>query len=102
MPNAFDFSASPFDCLDAEEQRVVRDHVDIAYFRADETILVLAPDIANIREKETSLTDLWWSFQQQRVARERGLPIDEKLKQLVRREFPPPARFDFRLNADLS
>ena len=39
MPNAFDFSASPFDCLDAEEQRVVRDHVDIAYFRADETIL---------------------------------------------------------------
>jgi hypothetical protein len=59
-------------------------------------------DIANIREKETSLTDLWWSFQQQRVARERRVPIDENLKQLVRREFPPPARFDFRLNADLS
>ncbi len=39
MPNAFDFSASPFDCLDADEQRVVRNSVDIAYFRADETIL---------------------------------------------------------------
>ena len=39
MPNAFDFTASPFDCLDGEEQRIVRDHVDIAYFRADETIL---------------------------------------------------------------
>jgi hypothetical protein len=39
MPNAFDFSASPFDCLDAAEQRVVRDSVDIAYFRADETLL---------------------------------------------------------------
>ncbi len=39
MPNAFDFSASPFDCLDADEQRLVRDHVDIAYVRADETIL---------------------------------------------------------------
>ena len=39
MPNAFDFSASPFDCLDADEQRLVRDSVDIAYFRADETIL---------------------------------------------------------------
>ena len=39
MPNAFDFTASPFDCLDAAEQRIVRDSVDIAYFRADETIL---------------------------------------------------------------
>ena len=39
MPNAFDFSASPFDCLDAAEQRIVRDSVDIAYFCADETLL---------------------------------------------------------------
>ena len=39
MPKAFDFSASPFDCLDAAEQRIVRDSVDIAYFRADETLL---------------------------------------------------------------
>ena len=43
MPNAFDFSASPFDCLDAAEQQIVRDSVDIAYFRHDETIL--APGI---------------------------------------------------------
>jgi CBS domain-containing protein len=39
MPNAFNFSASPFDCLDADEQQLVRDHVDIAYFRANETLL---------------------------------------------------------------
>ncbi len=39
MPNAFDFSASPFDCLDAAEQQIVRDGVDIAYFRRDATIL---------------------------------------------------------------
>ena len=39
MPNAFDFSASPFDCLDGAEQQVVRDSLDIAYFRQDETIL---------------------------------------------------------------
>ncbi|MCY7314307.1 MAG: DUF294 nucleotidyltransferase-like domain-containing protein [Rubrivivax sp.] len=39
MPSAFDFSASPFDCLDAAEQRIVRDSVDIAYFRPDETLL---------------------------------------------------------------
>ncbi len=39
MPNAFDFSASPFDCLDDDEQRLVRDAVDIAYFREGETML---------------------------------------------------------------
>jgi CBS domain-containing protein len=39
MPNAFNFTASPFDCLDTAEQQVVRDNVDIAYFRQDETIL---------------------------------------------------------------
>jgi CBS domain-containing protein len=39
MPHAFDFSSSPFDGLDSEEQRLVRDGVDIAYFREGETIL---------------------------------------------------------------
>ncbi len=39
MPNAFNFSASPFDCLDATEQQIVRDAVDVAYFGAEQTIL---------------------------------------------------------------
>jgi CBS domain-containing protein len=41
MPNAFNFSASPFDCLTPGEQRLVRDSVDIAYYREGETILDL-------------------------------------------------------------
>ncbi len=48
MPNAFDFTASPFDCLDADEQRVVRDNVDIAYFRADETILETGAEASHL------------------------------------------------------
>lgn len=39
MPNAFNFSASPFDCLSPDEQRLVRNSVDIAYFREGESIL---------------------------------------------------------------
>ncbi len=39
MPNAFDFGSSPFDCLDADEQRLVRDAVDIGYYREGETVL---------------------------------------------------------------
>jgi CBS domain-containing protein len=39
MPSAFNFAASPFDCLTAAEQALVQDQVDIAYFRAGDTIL---------------------------------------------------------------
>jgi CBS domain-containing protein len=39
MPNAFRFSASPFDCLNQDEQRLVRDSVDVAYFPEGATIL---------------------------------------------------------------
>ena len=39
MPNAFNFSASPFDCLNPDEQRLVRNSVDVVYFRQEETIL---------------------------------------------------------------
>ena len=41
MPSAFNFSASPFDCLTLEQQRLVRSSVDIAYFPQGETILAL-------------------------------------------------------------
>lgn len=39
VPNAFNFNASPFDCLDGSERQLVRDHVDIAYFREGAVIL---------------------------------------------------------------
>ena len=39
MPNAFNFSSSPFDCLNSQEQGLVKDSVDIAYFKEGETIL---------------------------------------------------------------
>jgi CBS domain-containing protein len=39
MPNAFDFSASPFDCLSPQERERVREVVDVAYFPQGRTIL---------------------------------------------------------------
>lgn len=39
MPNAFNFAASPFDCLNPDEQRLVRNSVDVVYFPEGETIL---------------------------------------------------------------
>ena len=39
MPSAFNFNASPFDCLTQAEQRLVRDSVDVAYFPDGAAIL---------------------------------------------------------------
>lgn len=39
MPNAFNFSASPFDCLSTDEQALVRSNVDIAYFQPQAVVL---------------------------------------------------------------
>jgi len=39
MPSAFPFNASPFDCLNPDEQRLVRSSVDIAYFPQGAVVL---------------------------------------------------------------
>ena len=39
MPSAFNFNASPFDCLSAPQRELVRHSVDIAYFPAGEPVL---------------------------------------------------------------
>jgi CBS domain-containing protein len=39
MPNAFNFSASPFDCLTPDQQRLVRDSVDVVYYPEGDAIL---------------------------------------------------------------
>ena len=39
MPNAFNFSVSPFDCLTQAEQQRVREQVDVVYFREGEVLL---------------------------------------------------------------
>lgn len=48
MPNAFNFSASPFDCLSPDEQRLVRSSVDIAYFPENQTILNIGVSPAHL------------------------------------------------------
>ena len=39
MPSAFNFNASPFDCLTPQEQRLVRESVDVVYFPEGVAIL---------------------------------------------------------------
>ncbi len=57
-------------------------------------------DIANIREGELSLSELWFEWHEARLSRAEGLPVNETLRARVRRAFPLPKEFDFRMNPD--
>jgi tetratricopeptide (TPR) repeat protein len=57
-------------------------------------------DFATIREGEITLTDLWFEWHARRLVAAENLPLDDALRARARREFPPPARIDFRMAAD--
>ncbi|MFQ6131028.1 MAG: DUF5107 domain-containing protein [Armatimonadota bacterium] len=60
-------------------------------------ILDEAPEVDDLREGERSLSDLWFGFHEQRLSAERNVPVDDALREYVRREFPPPEAIDFRM-----
>lgn len=53
-------------------------------------------DYASIRENDTILSDLWFKIQAQRIAAERGVPVDDALMAEAMLRFPPPSNIDFR------
>lgn len=67
---------------------------------AAEALFTRGCEIANIREGELSLSDLWFEWHEARLARELGVPIDDALRRRVRRECPVPREFDFRMRPD--
>jgi hypothetical protein len=57
---------------------------------------ILKGDFATVREGEIELGDLWYSMWEKRVSAAEGVPVDDALKERVRREHPVPARLDFK------
>lgn len=53
-------------------------------------------ELTDVREGEFSLTELWFWMHMKRISKAEGVPIDQKLKERVWHEFPPPERIDFR------
>ena len=60
---------------------------------AGQLLEALAP--VDLREGEESLSELWYRFQEKRLAVADGVALDDALRQRVRRELPPPARLNF-------
>lgn len=56
-------------------------------------------EVPDIREGERSLSDIWFELQEKRLAAREGVPIDEELRQRVRKDYPPPPHLEFRMFA---
>ncbi len=61
-------------------------------------ILSSEMELANLREGEVILSDLWFGVHERRLAAKENVPIDDKLRARVRKECPPPAWIDFRMS----
>ncbi|NLC56224.1 MAG: DUF5107 domain-containing protein [Armatimonadetes bacterium] len=62
-----------------------------------EAILMGDIEVPDVREGEVSLSNTWYAMHEKRIAAAEGVPIDDDLRQRVRRECPPPAHLDFRM-----
>ena len=63
--------------------------------------LISSLTVPNIREGETSLSDLWFEWQALRKAREDNIGISEELLRQLREELTPPSELDFRVWTDV-
>jgi hypothetical protein len=77
--------------LEAQAALAVGDLRPAERFFADEVV------VADLREGETSLSNLWFEFHERRLSAEDNAPIDETLRSRVRQECPVPEAFDFRM-----
>lgn len=72
-------------------------HLALGQLDAVAAILDAAPEIEDLREGEVALSDLWYQMHEKRISEAEGVPIDDGLRERVRREFPPPEALDFRM-----
>ena len=69
-------------------------------FEKVERIFAEEPVVVDLREGERSLSHLWFDFHEQRLSATENVPIDNALRARVRREFPLPKEFNFRMSSD--
>jgi uncharacterized protein HemY len=54
-------------------------------------------EVGDIREGDNAITDLWFSVQEQRLADQEHVAIDDQLRERVRHDCPPPRQLDYRM-----
>ena len=95
---AYDFVATLPDALRNHERVLLLwGKAAIETGRLDGVERVFSHEFATIREGEVSLTDMWFAWQEKRIAAAEKTAADDKLHERVRRDFPPPRLIDFRM-----
>jgi predicted Zn-dependent protease len=72
----------------------------VSDFKTVERILAEKPIVADMREGEESLSDLWLDYHARRLSAAENLPLDDALRARALREFPVPQMFDFRMKEE--
>jgi len=62
-----------------------------------EAILVSGLEVAELREGEIALSDLWYSIQERKLAARLGCPVNDQVRKRVRKETVLPVQLDFRM-----
>jgi hypothetical protein len=76
------------------EARAASDLGDIE--RAEEILMDGQLEVADLREGEQLLSDLWYTIQEKKASARPHMPRNGELREWVRRNCPPPKRIDFR------
>jgi hypothetical protein len=74
--------------------------VALHFDRFAEVEETLKQDFATVQEGELTLSELWFSLQEKKVALAEGVEISDDLKARVRHDFPPPYEIDFRMSQE--
>ena len=78
--------------LQAQAALAENELVTVARFFAEKVIL------SDLREGESSLTDLWFAYHARRVSIEENVPLTDTLRARIREEYPLPEEFDFSMS----
>jgi len=93
-------SALPEDIRSHDRIRLMSVRIAIINGRYGEAERLLDYDFVTVREGEVSLTDLWFELHARRMATDEGIEMNDELLRRAKRQFPPPARIDFRMWVD--
>ena len=63
--------------------------------------ILLSKDLVmpDLWEGELLLSDTWYGLQEQKMARQSGVAVDDMIRARVRCECPPPSHLEFRMAA---
>jgi Flp pilus assembly protein TadD len=84
----------------SERLRMAAGWVALHFDRFEEVEETLKQDFATVQEGELTLSELWFSLQEKKVALAEGVEVTDELKARVRHDFSPPYEIDFRMSQE--